>query len=138
MSRNSQSHFATNPTNIDMSRSRFDRPFSHKTTFNVGQIIPFYVDEVLPGDTFDVETSRVVRMQSLITPVMDNIYLDMYYFFVPNSIVWAHWKEFMGVWGSIPKRPKRRRGARERDFPTRKAMPCIPMRRKLYESAGKR
>lgn len=81
MSRNSQSHFATNPTSIDMSRSRFDRPFSHKTTFNVGQIIPFYVDEVLPGDTFDVETSRVVRMQSLITPVMDNIYLDMYYFF---------------------------------------------------------
>lgn len=96
MSRNSQSHFATNPTSIDMSRSRFDRPFSHKTTFNVGQIIPFYVDEVLPGDTFDVETSRVVRMQSLITPVMDNIYLDMYYFFVPNRIVWAHWKEFMG------------------------------------------
>lgn len=96
MSRNSQSHFAINPTSIDMSRSRFDRPFSHKTTFNVGQIIPFYVDEVLPGDTFDVETSRVVRMQSLITPVMDNIYLDMYYFFVPNRIVWAHWKEFMG------------------------------------------
>lgn len=96
MSRNSQSHFAINPTNIDMSRSRFDRPFSHKTTFNVGQIIPFYVDEVLPGDTFDVETSRVVRMQSLITPVMDNIYLDMYYFFVPNRIVWSHWKEFMG------------------------------------------
>lgn len=96
MSRNSQSHFAVNPTNIDMSRSRFDRPFSHKTTFNVGQIIPFYVDEVLPGDTFDVQTSRVVRMQSLITPVMDNIYLDMYYFFVPNRIVWAHWKEFMG------------------------------------------
>lgn len=96
MSRNSQSHFAANPTNIDMSRSRFDRPFSHKTTFNVGQIIPFYVDEVLPGDTFDVETSRVVRMQSLITPVMDNIYLDMYYFFVPNRIVWSHWKQFMG------------------------------------------
>lgn len=96
MSRNSQSYFAVNPTNIDMSRSRFDRPFSHKTTFNVGQIIPFYVDEVLPGDTFDVETSRVVRMQSLITPVMDNIYLDMYYFFVPNRIVWSHWKQFMG------------------------------------------
>lgn len=96
MSRNSQSHFAVNPTNIDMSRSRFDRPFSHKTTFNVGQIIPFYVDEVLPGDTFDVETSRVIRMQSLITPVMDNIYLDMYYFFVPNRIVWSHWKQFMG------------------------------------------
>jgi len=79
-----------------MSRSRFDRPFSHKTTFNVGQIIPFYVDEVLPGDTFDVETSRVVRMQSLITPVMDNIYLDMYYFFVPTALFGHTGNEFMG------------------------------------------
>lgn len=96
MSRNAQSHFAVNPTNIDMSRSRFDRPFDHKTTFNVGQIIPFFVDEVLPGDTFDVETSRVVRMQSLITPMMDNLYLDMYYFFVPDRLVWSHWKNFMG------------------------------------------
>ncbi len=96
MSRNAQSHFALNPTNIDMSRSRFDRPFDHKTTFNVGQIIPFFVDEVLPGDTFDVETSRVVRMQSLITPMMDNLYLDMYYFFVPDRLVWSHWKNFMG------------------------------------------
>lgn len=96
MNRNTESRFAMNPTNIDMSRSRFDRSFSHKTSFNVGQIIPFYVDEVLPGDTFDVKTSKVVRFQTLLTPMMDNVYLDTYYFFVPNRLVWEHWREFCG------------------------------------------
>nr|DAI09753.1 MAG TPA: major capsid protein [Microviridae sp.] len=51
---------------------------------------------MLPGDTFDVKTSKVVRMQTLITPIMDNIYLDTYYFFVPNRLVWEHWKQFNG------------------------------------------
>lgn len=96
MNRNTNSHFALNPTRIDMSRSTFKRDSSHKTTFNVGDLIPFYVDEVLPGDTFKVRTSKVVRMQTLLTPVMDNIYLDTYYFFVPNRIVWQHWRELMG------------------------------------------
>lgn len=96
MSRNAESHFAVNPTRIDMSRSRFDRSSSYKTTFNVGQIIPFYVDEVLPGDTFSIDTSKVVRMQTLLTPVMDDIFLDTYYFFVPNRLTWSHWKQFMG------------------------------------------
>jgi hypothetical protein len=79
-----------------MSRSRFDRSSSYKTTFNVGQIIPFYVDEVLPGDTFSIDTSKVVRMQTLLSPVMDDIFLDTYYFFVPNRLTWNHWKQFMG------------------------------------------
>lgn len=96
MSRNAQSRFAMNPTNIDISRSTFDRSSSIKLSFNTGEIIPFYVDEVLPGDTFDLDTAKVVRMQSLITPVMDNIYLDTYYFFVPNRLVWEHWREFCG------------------------------------------
>nr|WNN13292.1 MAG: major capsid protein [Microvirus sp.] len=96
MSRNQESRFALNPTNLDISRSRFDRSHSVKLTFNAGDLIPFYVDEVLPGDTFSVDTSRVVRMQSLLTPMMDNIYLDTYYFFVPNRLVWDHWKEFNG------------------------------------------
>lgn len=94
--RNAESRFASNPTNIDISRSSFDRSASVKTSFNVGEIIPFYVDEVLPGDTFKVKTSKVVRLQSMLTPVMDNLYLDTYYFFVPNRLVWQHWKEFMG------------------------------------------
>lgn len=96
MSRNLQSRFALNPTNIDMSRSKFPRHSSVKFSFNVGDVVPFYVDEVLPGDTFNVKTSKVVRMQSLLTPIMDNIYLDYYFFFVPNRIVWDHWRELNG------------------------------------------
>lgn len=96
MNRNVESHFALNPTRIDISRSTFDRSSSLKTSFNAGDIVPFYVDEVLPGDTFNVKTSKVVRLQTMLTPVMDNIYLDTYFFFVPNRIVWSHWKEFNG------------------------------------------
>lgn len=95
MSRNAESHFAQLP-HADMSRSSFDRSHSLKTSFNVGDVVPFYVDEVLPGDTFDVRTSKVVRMPALITPIMDNIYLDTYYFYVPNRIVWDHWRQLMG------------------------------------------
>ena len=96
MNRNVESHFALNPTRIDMSRSTFDRSASVKTSFNVGDVVPFFLEEVLPGDTFDVRTSKVVRMQTLLTPMMDNVYLDSYYFFVPNRLVWKHWKEFNG------------------------------------------
>lgn len=96
MTRNTSTRFALNPTRLDMSRSRFDRSSSYKTTFNVGDLIPFYVDEVLPGDTFSIDTSKVVRMQTLLTPIMDNIYLDTYFFFVPNRLTWQHWRELMG------------------------------------------
>lgn len=96
MNRNVESHFALNPTSLDIGRSRFDRSFSLKTSFNVGDIVPFYVEEVLPGDTHSVDSSMVLRMPSLIVPLMDNIYLDRYFFFVPNRLVWEHWKEFNG------------------------------------------
>lgn len=95
MNRNTESHFSLNP-HVDISRSRFDRSAGVKTSFNVGDIIPFYLEEVLPGDTFQVKSSMVVRMQTLLTPMMDNVYLDKYYFFVPNRLVWQHWKEFCG------------------------------------------
>nr|WNN13431.1 MAG: major capsid protein [Gokushovirinae sp.] len=96
MNRNVESHFALNPTRIDMTRSTFDRSASVKTSFNAGDIVPFFLEEVLPGDTFNVKSSKVVRMQTLLTPMMDNVYLDTYYFFVPNRLVWKHWKEFNG------------------------------------------
>ena len=96
MNRNTNTHFALNPTKLDMSRSTFKRSHSVKTSFNVGDIVPFFCDEVLPGDTFDITTAKVVRMPSLLTPIMDNLYLDVYYFFVPNRLVWAHWRELMG------------------------------------------
>lgn len=94
--RNEEAHFSVNPTNLDIGRSRFPRPFDHKTTFNVGDLIPFYWSEVLPGDTIEMKTSKVVRMSTLIDPVMDNLYLDTYYFFVPMRLVWDHTKEFFG------------------------------------------
>lgn len=95
MNRNVESHFAQLPQ-AEIQRSTFDRSHSYKTSFNVGDLIPFYVDEVLPGDTFDITTAKVVRSQTMLTPVMDNIYLDTYYFFVPNRLVWKHWREFCG------------------------------------------
>lgn len=95
MNRNVESHFSQLPA-AEIQRSTFDRSSSYKTSFNVGDLIPFYVDEVLPGDTFDITTAKVVRSQTMLTPVMDNIYLDTYYFFVPNRLVWKHWKEFCG------------------------------------------
>lgn len=95
--RNVESHFAYNPTNIDIQRSSFDLSRSWKTTFNVGDIVPLCPPmEVLPGDTFQVDTSKVVRLQTLLTPMMDNLYMDTYWFFVPNRLVWDHWKQFMG------------------------------------------
>lgn len=96
MNRNTSTHFALNPTRLDMSRSTFNRDHSVKTSFNVGDIVPFFVEEVLPGDTFNITTSKVVRMPSLLTPIMDNLYLDTYYFFVPNRLCWSHWRELMG------------------------------------------
>lgn len=95
MNRNVESHFSELPRS-EIQRSTFDRSSSYKTSFNVGDLIPFYIDEVLPGDTFDITTAKVVRSQTMLTPVMDNIFLDTYYFFVPNRLVWKHWKEFCG------------------------------------------
>lgn len=92
----SNSYFSQYKSDLDRPRSRFDRSSSVKTSFNVGDLVPFYLDEVLPGDTFDVETSFVTRLQTLITPPMDDLFLDMYYFFVPSRLCWTHWKEFMG------------------------------------------
>ena len=81
---------------VGISRSRFERTSQHKTSFNLGDIVPIYVDEVLPGDTRSIDLASVVRMSTPIAPIMDNIYLDFFAFFVPNRLVWDHWKEFMG------------------------------------------
>lgn len=105
MNRNQNSHFSKNPQ-VDIQRSRFDRSHSVKLSGNVGDLIPFYCDEVLPGDTFQIDTSKLVRLQTLVTPVMDNIYLDTYYFFVPCRLVWEHWRELMGENTSAPWFPE--------------------------------
>lgn len=95
MKRNNEAHFNQVP-NLEITRSRFKRDQDIKLTFDAGQLIPFYVDEVLPGDTFSVDHVGLVRMSTPIYPVMDNSYIDYYYFFTPVRILWEHWKEFMG------------------------------------------
>lgn len=95
MKRNNEAHFNQVP-NLEITRSRFKRDQDIKLTFDAGQLIPFYVDEVLPGDTFSIDNVGLIRMSTPIFPVMDNCYLDYYYFYCPNRILWEHWKEFMG------------------------------------------
>ena len=95
MNRNSEYNFAQNPQ-VGVSRSRFQRNSDIKTTFNTGDLIPVYLDEVLPGDTHQVDVACVMRMATPIFPVMDNAFCDFYFFFVPNRLLWEHWKEFMG------------------------------------------
>jgi hypothetical protein len=95
MNRNSEYNFAQNPQ-VGVSRSRFQRNSDNKTTFNTGDLIPIYLDEVLPGDTHQVDVACVMRMATPIFPVMDNAFCDFYFFFVPNRLLWEHWKEFMG------------------------------------------
>lgn len=95
MDRNTDNNFSLLPS-VNIQRSKFHRTQSVKFTFNVGEVIPFYVDEVLPGDTFQIKTSKMVRLQTPAVPFMDDLYLDTYYFFVPNRLVWDDWEKFQG------------------------------------------
>lgn len=94
--------FSDAPVNLDLQRSKFQRNFNHKTTFKEGDLVPVYFDEVLPGDTFSVDSSFLIRMSTPIFPVMDNSAIDLYFFFVPNRLVWSHWQEFCGENTSAP------------------------------------
>lgn len=88
--------FNTIPT-IKHSRSRFDLSHSHKTAINAGDLVPFLVQEIYPGDSFDIDSKAVVRAtSSFLKPVMDDCFLDMFYFFVPNRLVDTRWQAVMG------------------------------------------
>lgn len=87
------------------SRTRFNRDQTILTTFDAGKLIPFYVDEVLPGDTFSVDTAAIVRMSTPKYPVMDDSFIDFYYFFCPNRILWDNFKHFMGEVEETPWMP---------------------------------
>lgn len=93
--RNTESHFSQIPR-AEIRRARFKRDYSNITTLNEGDIVPIYVDEVLPGDTINLTQNGLIRMATPIYPVMDNCYLDTYYFFVPNRLLWEHWENLMG------------------------------------------
>lgn len=77
-----------------MKRTKFDRSHVYKTTFNSGKLIPVFADEVLPGDTTRMSVNYFARLATPIKPIMDNIYLDWFFFFVPNRLVWEHWQNF--------------------------------------------
>lgn len=93
---NSSSRFALNPVNLDIQRSKFPRNHTHKTTANISELIPIFCQEVLPGDTWQLKTNKVIRLPALLTPFMDNLYCDFAYYFVPNRLTWEHWKQFLG------------------------------------------
>lgn len=81
---------------LDIPRSSFNRSHTYKSTFDAGRLVPFYIDEVYPADTFKLRANLFVRMSTPIVPVMDNAYLDTFFFFVPYRLLWSHWREFNG------------------------------------------
>ena len=80
----------------EIPRSSFVIETAHKTTFNAGDLIPIYVDEVLPGDTFNLRMTAFTRLATPLYPTMDNLHLDSFFFFVPNRLIWSNWQKFMG------------------------------------------
>lgn len=89
-----KAHNFSNAPQVYQKRSRFDRSFVRKMTFNEGKLVPFFVDEVLPGDTISLSVRDFCRLSTPIAPFMDNLYLDKFFFFVPNRLVWEHWQNF--------------------------------------------
>lgn len=89
-----KAHNFSNAPQVYQKRSRFDRSFVRKMTFDEGKLVPFFVDEVLPGDTISLSVRDFCRLSTPIAPFMDNLYLDKFFFFVPNRLVWEHWQNF--------------------------------------------
>lgn len=90
-----QQHFSQVPS-AEIQRSTFDRSHACKTTFDAGKLVPIYCDEVLPGDTFRMNATAFARLATPLKPVMDNMYLDIHFFFVPSRLCWENWQKFMG------------------------------------------
>lgn len=93
--RATQHDFSLSPQN-QIPRSSFKRSHTVKTTLDAGRLVPFYIDEVYPGDTFNCKATLFGRMATPIVPAMDNAYMDTFFFFVPYRLLWKHWKEFNG------------------------------------------
>lgn len=89
-------HLFSQIPSTDIQRSVFDRSHTHKTTFDAGYLVPFYLDEVLPGDSFKISATTFARLNTPIVPFMDDLYLDTFFFYVPTRLLWSHWKNFNG------------------------------------------
>lgn len=93
--RNTEMQFSKIPS-VNIQRSKFHRNATHTFTMNAADLIPFYADEILPGDTVEMKGSEVIRMTTPIVPVFGNAFMDIYWYFVPRRLTWDHWEEFMG------------------------------------------
>lgn len=89
-------HLFSRIPRANIQRSSFDRSHTYKTAFDANYLVPFFVDEVLPGDTFNLSPTLFGRLSTPVVPIMDNLYLDTFFFFVPNRLVWNNWQKFNG------------------------------------------
>lgn len=91
-----QHSFAVTPK-AEIQRSSLDRNCGHKTTFNSGELVPIFLDEALPGDTMSMKMSLFARITTLLFPIMDNVWIDTHWFFIPNRLIWDNWEKFNGA-----------------------------------------
>lgn len=94
--RSNMTHSFSNIPRADINRSTFFTPEVYKTTMDAGWLVPFYTDEVVPGDTFNIKTQVFGRLATPLHPIMDNLHLETFFFFVPNRLIWDNWQAFMG------------------------------------------
>jgi len=94
--KSASSHSFAMVPKADIPRSKFSMEKTLKTTFDSGYLVPIMCEEVLPGDTFNVNVTMFGRLATPLFPVMDNLHLDSFFFFVPNRLVWNNWVKFMG------------------------------------------
>lgn len=90
------SHRFSEVPDVKIPRSSFNRSHGVKTTFDAGWLVPIFVDEALPGDTFNVRTTGFARLSTPIYPIMDNLIMDTFFFAVPMRLVWKNWVKFCG------------------------------------------
>ena len=90
------SHQFSQVPKAEIPRSSFNRSHGYKTTFDAGFLVPFFVDEALPGDTFNLRASIFGRLATPLKPIMDNMFMETFYFFVPNRLIWDNWQKFNG------------------------------------------
>lgn len=94
--RHAQHSFAMVPS-VNIGRSQFDRSFGVKDTMNFDYLNPVFVDEVIPGDTYNVDVNSFARLSTQVVPAMDNMYIEWFFFFVPNRLLWTNWERFNGA-----------------------------------------
>ncbi|WNK15023.1 MAG: major capsid protein [Microvirus sp.] len=94
--RSVMNHTFSQIPDVQIQRSKFNRSHGYKTTFDSGYLVPVFVDEALPGDTFNLRMTSFARLSTPVKPVMDNLFLDVFFFAVPYRLVWDNWKKFNG------------------------------------------